>query len=71
MLLIRCCIYIFGTIIGFALGVLTTNLRRSNGVIRIDTSNPEKDSYRLEVYDLDKMSNLSWIKFKILKDDSQ
>lgn len=71
MLLLRCIIYIFGTLIGFSLGVFITNVRKSNGVIIVDKNDPNKDTYRLELYDLDKLDRSTWVRFRILNKDSQ
>ena len=38
---------------------------RAEGTLRIDHSNPEKDVYRFEVKDLDKLNTKSYIILKI------
>ena len=35
------------------------------GVLTIDSSNPEKDVYRFDVYDLDKLSKKKYVLLKV------
>lgn len=57
-------------IIGFVLGVFAVLLldkvmRKPIGTLRIDHSNPEKDTYRFEINNLDALSNKKRIVLKI------
>lgn len=44
-------VFLFGVIVGVLLMKI-----RSSGTLRIDSSNPDKDIYRLEIDDLDGLS---------------
>ena len=60
-------VFIFGIVIGlFAAGLMA--LRMQVGTLRIDHSNPVKDSYLFEIDDLDKITEKEFI---ILRVDSQ
>lgn len=43
----------FCVIFGYFTGVLSTNLRHISGTLVVDTSDENKDVYRLEINDLD------------------
>lgn len=44
---------------------LSKLMRKSEGVLRIDHSNPEKDMYRFEISDLDGLSKKKHIVLKV------
>ena len=55
---------------GILVGLIIASLYRwnpwtGNGILRIDHSNPEKDVYRFEIDDLDKLENKKRIVLKI------
>lgn len=50
---------------GIFLGVFATYITIYDGVIRIDQSNPEKDIYRLDIDDIDKLSKKKRILLKV------
>lgn len=56
-----------GAILAFGvfLGVFATCITIYDGVIRIDQSNPEKDIYRLDIDDIDKLSKKKRILLKV------
>lgn len=56
---------IIALLVGMILGVIATYLSVYDGVIRIDRSNPEKDIYRIDIEDIDKLSNQKWIFLKV------
>lgn len=63
-------IYISEVIIGitgFILGVFVTNVKKSHGVLKIDKSDPEKDSYLFEIDNLDEIEKVRWVRLKIVK----
>ena len=48
--------YFVGVVIGIVLSFIVHKIygkRSTDGVLKIDTSNPEKDIYRLDIDDLD------------------
>lgn len=55
---------IFGIVCSIVTAVLCTR-KRKDGTLRIDHSNPEKDVYRFEIDDLDKLKNKNHITLKI------
>ena len=50
---------------GIFLGVVATYFAIYDGVIRIDQTNPEKDIYRLDIDDIDKLSKKKRILLKV------
>ena len=52
-------ISLIGAVIACAICASTT------GVLKIDSSNPEKDIYRFEVYNLDALSKKKYILMKV------
>ena len=59
--------FILGLLFGIALVNLFNSLKNTSGILKIDTTNPNKDVYRLE---LDSIDNLNKKKKIILKVDS-
>ena len=62
--------YILFSILGVAIGAVVTNfifyLRTANGTLKIDHSNPKKDTYLFEVNDsLDKLGSKKRLILKI------
>ena len=45
--------------------MLGRTFRKESGVLRIDRSNPEKDRYRFEIDDLNKLSTKKYIVLKV------
>jgi len=56
---------IFGGVLGFVLGVLIARKTKPDGILRIDHTNPEKDTYRFEIDEIDKLSNKRYIRLKV------
>lgn len=48
-------------------GLLITSIRHSYGILKIDKSDPEKDSYLFEIDDLDEIEKVRWVRLKIVK----
>ena len=53
-----------GIVIGLLIGNLLWNVA-TDGTLRIDHSNPDKDTYRFEVNDLDKLGKKKRIVLKV------
>ena len=57
---------VFGGAIGFALGVIIIgHLNKPDGVLRIDHSNPKKDTYRFEIDEIEQLSQKKYIRLKV------
>lgn len=54
-----------GVLIGIIICSVINIFEVTHGTLRIDHSNPDKDIYRFEIDDLDKLKNKSRIKLKI------
>ena len=52
-----------GLVVGYCIGIFTK--RSVTGTLRIDHSNPEKDLYRFDIDDLDKLDKQKFVKLKI------
>lgn len=59
---------IFGGVIGFVAGVLITRRVKPDGVLRIDHSNPAKDTYRFEIDEIEQLSKKTYIQLKVDND---
>ena len=61
--------YISTLILGFIFGIVITIIvvmnKTANGILKIDHSNPEKDVYRFDINDLDKLNKKNRIVLKI------
>lgn len=57
--------FVVGVSIGSIIASIIFYVRSSNGTLRIDCTNPEKDVYRLEIDDLDKLSKKKHVILKI------
>ena len=60
--------FLLGVLVGVIVVSVFYRLRSISGVLRIDSSNPEKDVYRFDVGDLDKLSNKKRIVLKVDKE---
>lgn len=60
---------LIATLIGCLFGAIVTHLyyyaNRAHGVLRIDHSDPNKDLYRFEIDDLDKLNGKTYVELKI------
>lgn len=56
---------VVGIFIGSIIGVLIFRAHSSNGTLRIDHTNPEKDVYRIEIDDFDKLSKKKRVILKV------
>lgn len=54
-----------GVLAGILIAKIIGVLRRPDGVLKIDTTNPERDSYLFEIADLDKLSKKRRIILKV------
>ena len=59
--------YYIGLLAGVLLGVIGCNMWRSHGVLKIDKSDDEKDTYLFEIDDLSKIDKSKWIRLRIEK----
>ena len=58
--------YLIGAIIGCVVSNIIFFIRyRYGGTLRIDNSDPEKDVYRFEIDDLNKLSKFKRIRLKV------
>ena len=48
--------------------VLSLHYAKTHGTLKIDNSNPEKDVYRIEIDDLDKLSSKKRIVLNVVKE---
>lgn len=60
--------WVTGIIVGMLLMGVIVCILSSIGTLRIDTSNPEKDVWRLDIHDLDKISSKKYIIMQIDND---
>lgn len=56
---------LLGVLVGSVITVCVCLLKSSIGVLRIDCSNPEKDTYRFDLKDIDKLSKKKLIVLKV------
>lgn len=60
--------FVFALIFGIACSIVTGVFCmwiRTDGTLKIDHTNPEKDVYRFEINDLDKLKGKTYITLKI------
>lgn len=57
--------FVMGVLSGSICYAIIQKLAVAHGTLRIDHSDPEKDIYRLEIGDLDKLNRRSYIELKI------
>ena len=57
-----------GLLTGFAIGMVFYFMRRVEGTLRIDRTNPETDLYRFDIEDLDGLSKKKKILLKVDND---
>ena len=48
--------FIIGVVVGTVISVIINGLKKSYGVLKIDTSDPAKDKYRIYIDDLDNLN---------------
>lgn len=58
-------IFLFGVLVGLYIGAYTRVPYKTNGILRIDHSNSEKDLYRFEIDDLESLDTKTLIVLKI------
>lgn len=58
-------IYAVGFCVGMLVNELLLYLKKCSGVLRIDCSNPEKDSYRFEIDNLDELHKKHFVILKV------
>ena len=60
---------ILSIVVGILIGVVITSIikacTKNDGILRIDQTNPEKDTYRLEINDLDILPRKKKIVLKV------
>lgn len=54
-----------GVLVGSIIYAIIQGVSMTHGTLRIDHSDPEKDVYRLEIGDLDKLNKKRYIELKI------
>lgn len=59
--------WVTGIIVGMLLLAVIVGAMSAIGTLRIDMSNPEKDIYRLDVHDLDKIANKRYVILQVDK----
>ena len=59
--------WVTGIIVGMLLLAVIVGAMSAIGTLRIDMSNPEKDIYRLDVHDLDKIAKKKYIILQVDK----
>lgn len=57
--------FMAGALVASVCYVIIQKLAVAHGTLRIDHSDPEKDVYRLELGDLDKLNGKSYVELKI------
>lgn len=57
--------FVIGVLIGAIGYAVVHRVLIAHGTLRIDHSNPEKDVYRFEISDLDKLNKKSHVELKI------
>lgn len=57
--------FIAGMFFGSIVYAIIQGISVAHGTLRIDHSDPEKDIYRLEIGDLDKLNKKSYVELKI------
>lgn len=57
--------FIAGAFVGSIVYAIIQGVAVAHGTLRIDHSNPEKDIYRLEIGDLDKLNKKCYVELKI------
>ena len=57
--------FIIGAIIGAIIYAVMQKIFVAHGILRIDHSDPEKDLYRFEIENLDKLNKRSYVELKI------
>ena len=56
---------VLGAITGSIITSIIWSIWSASGCLRIDQSNPEKDTYRIEISDLDKLSKKKRVVLKV------
>ena len=54
-----------GVLVGSIIYAIIRGVSMAHGTLRIDHSDPEKDVYRLEIGDLDKLNKKRYVELKI------
>lgn len=57
--------FTIGVIVGAIGYAICQRIFVAHGTLRIDHSNPEKDVYRFEIDDLEKLNKKAYVEFKI------
>lgn len=57
--------FIVGGLVGSIMYAIMQGIFVAHGTLRIDHSDPEKDVYRLEIGDLNKLNRKSYVELKI------
>lgn len=57
--------FLIGTVIGSIVSNIIFYIRTGSGTLKIDHSNPDKDLYRFEIDDLDKLDSQKKVLLKI------
>lgn len=57
--------FLLGILVGIVVNILIIRFRKTDGILRIDHSNPEKDIYRFEIDDLEKLTKKNRVALKV------
>lgn len=57
--------FLLGILVGMVVNILILRFRKPDGVLKIDRSNPEKDIYRFEIDNLEKLTKKNRVALKI------
>lgn len=57
--------FLLGILVGMVVNILILRFRKPDGVLKIDHSNPEKDIYRFEIDNLEKLTKKNRVALKV------
>ena len=57
--------FLLGILVGIVVNILIIRFRKTDGILRIYHSNPEKDIYRFEIDDLEKLTKKNRVALKV------
>lgn len=62
--------YMLGILTGIGLGLFISAMKHTDGVLKIDKSSPEKDTYKFEIDDLSSLDKVKWVRLRIKRINS-
>ena len=63
-------VYVCGVLVGSIFTVIYIKFVGASGMLKIDTTNPEKESYLFEIESLDKLKKQKYVWLKVKHTDS-